>query len=93
MRAFLIPMLVLLAACPPPCKQVCRKILDCGNLDSQRVAVEECELSCQVQEALYIQWEDETKQDAFDDHKRCLMQESCEDIADGVCYDEQIFVF
>jgi hypothetical protein len=90
----MLPLTLLWAVgCTPPCQDVCRKILDCGTLESQRVAVEECELSCEVQAALYADWEDEAKEEAFDDHKRCLMQESCDDIAEGVCYDEDIFVF
>lgn len=90
----LIGVLLLLAAgCAPPCQQVCRKVLDCGNLESDRIAFDECEQSCEAQQSLYATWEDEAKEDAFDDHKRCLMQESCEAIDEGVCYDEAIFVF
>ncbi len=91
---FALPLVILLSAsCAPPCSQVCRKILDCGNLDSERVAFEECELACEVQQTLYRQWEDEVKEQAFNEHKRCLRSESCEDIEAGVCYDEEIFIF
>ena len=92
-----VPLLALgLAACAPPCKQVCRKVLfDCGDLDSERVSLEECEESCNRQEALYEQWEDEEKADLFDDHKRCIASSSCDEIAVGECYEgfEELFVF
>src|SRR5687768_6458568 len=85
----------LLAGCSPPCGQVCRKILNQCELDSQRVAFDECEASCEAQETLYLEWDNEHLQDLFDDHKRCIARSSCEEIADGVCYEgyEELFVF
>ena len=96
MRTVVPWLALLLAACPPPCKQVCKKVLfECGDLDSERVALEECEDSCLRQQALYQQWEDEDKQHLFDDHKRCVNRSSCDELADGVCYEgfEELFVF
>lgn len=91
----LVLLLLPLAACPPPCGSVCRKVLDDCGLDSERVAQGECEDACVAQETLYARWDDEEKRDLFDDHKRCLMRSSCDEIADGVCYDgyEDLFVF
>lgn len=63
------------------------------DVDSERVAFEECEASCLGQQALYETWEDARKQSAFEDHRRCLMDATCDDIADGVCYDPEVFVF
>jgi hypothetical protein len=94
-RLFVVALLA--EACGPPCRSVCHKVLfECGNLDSQRVALDECELSCQQQEVLYDFWEDEEKADLFDEHKRCIRSSSCEEIAAGACYQdgmEDIFVF
>jgi hypothetical protein len=47
-----------------------------------------------VQERLYEDaWDDPVLRDKFRAHKRCLQDESCEDIADGVCYDEDLYVW
>ena len=95
MRAWLVGAVALgcfATGCEPSCAQSCRKVIAC-DLESQRVVQDECEASCVFQERLYEDWEDEAKQDAFADHKRCLARESCDDIVAGVCYDEQIFLF
>ncbi|MEQ1501076.1 MAG: hypothetical protein ABMB14_02550 [Myxococcota bacterium] len=80
--------------CAPPCRQVCRKVLGCG-IDSERVALDECETSCVSQERLYEIWDDQHMQDLFEDHKRCLSSSSCDEIAAGECYEgyEELFVF
>ena len=70
-------------------------LFECGDLDSERVSFLECEDSCLRQDALYQQWEDERKQELFNDHKRCINRSSCEEIAQGECYYgfEDLFVF
>jgi hypothetical protein len=97
MKRWVFVVALLAEACSPPCRSVCRKVLfECGDLDSQRVALDECEVSCQQQEILYEIWEDEEKQDLFDDHKRCIRSSSCDELAQGECYYdefEDIFVF
>lgn len=87
--------LLVLAACPPPCKQVCRKVLFDCELDSERVALEECEESCNRQESIYRVWDDETLLDLELDHRRCVMRSSCDELADGACYEgfEELFPF
>lgn len=94
MRAFLLMGLLVLGGCAPPCGQVCRKVLDCG-IDSERVAQAECELSCTQQSALYASWEDEALEQLYEDHRRCIVRSSCEEIAEGACYEgyEDLFVF
>ncbi|MCB9677070.1 MAG: hypothetical protein H6737_18275 [Alphaproteobacteria bacterium] len=67
------------------------KVLDCG-LGSTRVARDECVLSCQQEQQLYADWEDETKIEAFKEHKRCLRDSTCEEIEQGVCYDPELFI-
>lgn len=89
----LLGLIVLLSSgCVPRCENVCEKLLAC-NLGSERVALEECTTSCLDQNALYEFWQDETKQQAFDDHRRCLQSSSCEEIGRGDCYDPEIFIF
>jgi len=83
---------VALVGCAPRCERTCKKILKCDGLDSDRVALSECELSCQDQLALFEGWKDEEKlQKAFADHRRCLVGSTCDEIADGVCYDPLLF--
>lgn len=85
-------LIVLIGACAPPCGQTCRKVLDCG-LDSERVSFEECQLACEQQEALYASWENRELQAAFDDERRCIGQSSCEELADGACFNDELWAF
>lgn len=85
-------LLLLHAGCAPPCGQVCRKVLDC-ELDSERVSFEECEAACRQQQALYLEWENRELQAAFDDHRSCVAQSSCEELADGTCFNEDLWAF
>jgi hypothetical protein len=80
----------LLAGCEPTCTQTCKKLLACEDVETPRVGQEDCEFQCSRQEELYDGWTDESLQQAFADQKRCVMDEECADIADGVCYDESL---
>lgn len=82
-----------LVACEPSCEQTCEKLLACDEVESPRVSELECERACTTQEELYLSWDDIELQEAFSDHKRCLDQEECGAIAEGVCYDERLFAF
>ena len=92
MRLLLFSVLFL-AACGSPCERTCDKVLACEGLSSDRVSEQDCEESCKRQEILYELWEDEQKIEAFEEHKRCLISSSCDEIADGVCYDEELFIW
>ena len=83
---------VFAPGCTPRCQESCVKVLDCG-LESTRVARDECVRSCQLVQDLYSRWEDEAKEEAFKEHKRCVREATCEELADGVCFDEDLFVF
>lgn len=82
---------IALQGCTPRCQEVCNKVLNC-ELGATRVAQEECILSCRLEEALYDDWEDDSKRKAFKAHKRCIRSSSCEEIADGECYDDELFI-
>ena len=85
---------LLLGACNPSCEKTCRQVLKCDNLDSDRIAVDECKLECQSQERLWDDWADENELDnAFTEHKRCLVQSTCDEIEAGECYDDTLFHF
>lgn len=79
------------AGCTPRCQETCTKVLDCG-LESTRVARDECTLACQDQQRLYDDWEDQTKIDAFKEHRRCIRSATCEELAEGACYDPELFI-
>lgn len=93
MRTYLaIASLLLASACAPTCSETCDKLLSC-ELDAQRMHEDECLESCELQLNLYQIWEDSRLEDQFDDHRSCLVTSTCEEIADGECYDEDLFQF
>lgn len=81
----------LLTACAPRCERVCSKVRDCDI--SPRLNQVECVESCERQSALYDQRDDDERKEAFAAHRRCIVQASCDEIDDGVCYDEAIYPF
>jgi hypothetical protein len=83
---------MLAAGCAPTCASVCRKAMSC-ELDSPRTSTTECEDTCTHQLRLYQDWDDEELQDAFDEQRQCIADATCDEIADGVCYDEALYVF
>lgn len=91
--ALLIATVGLLTGCEPSCEQTCEKLLACDGVDSPRVSEQQCEASCIDQEDLYNTWDDVELQKAFAAHKRCIDQEECGAIAEGVCYDERLYAF
>jgi hypothetical protein len=81
------------AGCEPTCKQTCRTLLDCEEVSTARLDVDECAASCEIQEQLYEDWEDNQLRDAFGDLKTCIQEEECDAIADGACYDSDLFIW
>ncbi len=82
-----------LLACEPTCKQTCKTLMACEEVDSPRQGLEECQASCEIQQRLYEDWEDGQKREAFAELKRCIQQEECAAIAEGVCYDEELYIW
>ncbi len=81
-----------LIGCAPRCERSCKKLLKCDDLDSDRIALHECEESCRKQLTMFEGWKDEKKLErAFADHRRCIVGSTCDEIADGECYDELLF--
>lgn len=90
----LLALAVGLQACEPTCKATCKKLLACDEVDSPRVSLDDCEYSCTTQQTLYEEdWEDTQLRDALGEAKRCISSSSCEDIALGVCYDEDLYIW
>jgi hypothetical protein len=81
------------AGCTPTCKQVCDKIVDCDGLPTERMSSAECAESCEAQDDLYDQWTDAEKRHAFDDERACIGDATCDELADGACYDPEVWSY
>ena len=84
---------LILSGCAPDCEKTCKKLLACEEVDTPMLSLQECTSSCAAQEEVYAGWDDEIKQNAYDDLKNCIVESECDDIADGVCYDEDLYIW
>jgi hypothetical protein len=88
----LVGVLALQFACGSTCSGVCDKLLSCPQLDAASISDKECDLDCAVQENSYES--DPVLSAAFEAHKDCVMDASCEELAAGACYEaEGLFAF
>jgi hypothetical protein len=56
-------------------------------------SVDECTETCDAQIEVYkAETEDDEAQKAYRRHRLCLGSHSCEEIAAGACYDEELFL-
>ncbi len=69
------------------------KLVECGNPGTERMSAPECEEQCNEQKELYQRWTDTQLRDAMDEQLVCIDESSCDEIADGVCYDEALWSF
>lgn len=89
-----VVLVALAGGCEPTCRKTCRKLVSCGEeLQSDRVTLDECEASCVFQERELEETEQDDLRRDLAEHKRCLRRETCADIADGVCLDEELAPF
>ena len=79
--------------CHPTCKEVCNQLLDCDEVESFRVSEAECRAACLREEELYTDWQDLDALEIHYDQRSCIVDASCEEIADGACYDEELYLF
>ena len=84
---------LLLWGCTPTCEDACDQLVGCENPGTELLAADECRESCERQRDLYQHWGNEGLQDAFDASLNCYMDSSCDDIAAGVCYDRDIWMY
>jgi hypothetical protein len=90
----LLAAVALAPACTPTCQQTCEKLLACEqNEDWLDGYVALCAENCERQLNLYELWDDTQLQDALDQSRVCIGEATCDDIADGVCYDEDLYSF
>jgi hypothetical protein len=83
----------MMFACAPTCEQTCKKILTCEELSSPGMNLDECTSACSAQQNVYEAWDDPDKENAFDDLKSCIVAEECESVTEGVCYDEDMYIW
>ena len=91
LKAFFLFSALLLSACAPTCESTCEKLLECDEVETPLIALQDCTDACLTQEQLYSSWEDGQKEDALSDYKDCVDESECSDIAEAVCYDEEIY--
>lgn len=85
--------LPLAAGCEPTCKQTCDKLLECEEVETPRQAERDCQASCELQQQLYEDWEDTQARDALGELKACVRESECAAIADGACYDPDLYLW
>lgn len=86
-------MVSLSSGCQTSCTTACEKALSC-DLDSPRVSFDACYDDCERERTLYSDWwENDEMSDNFDDHRNCIADSTCEELRDGVCYDDALFIF
>ncbi|MES2640307.1 MAG: hypothetical protein V4850_12515 [Myxococcota bacterium] len=72
---------------------MCDKLVECDNPGTERMSGPECEESCNTQKDSYAKWTDTQLRDAMDAQLSCLYDASCDAVADGACYDEDVWSF
>ncbi|MCB9742595.1 MAG: hypothetical protein H6740_08350 [Alphaproteobacteria bacterium] len=92
-----MPLLLLalsaLLGCTPTCDQTCRKLIRCEVIESSAVNEDLCSADCSSLENLYDYWDDQQLVNELQETRRCIGESTCEDIADGVCYEEDLYPF
>jgi len=91
LRVLFILSVVPLVACEPSCERTCETLLACDELETPLTSLQDCNDACLTQEVLYEEWNDAEKQQALSTFKNCVADNECSDIAEAVCYDEEIY--
>jgi hypothetical protein len=86
---------VLLPGCTPNCEKVCKRLHECERLGLGDTPEGECVLNCQLQENAYeaAEVDDSGLSDDFDGLKSCIVDATCADLGDGVCYDSALYSY
>lgn len=90
MRLLLFSAALLAAGCAPTCAEVCNKLDRCGF--DETVQVVECRTTCERQLSFAQELEDDNAAvKAFNDHRRCIGNSSCDELEAGVCVVDDLF--
>lgn len=84
---------VSLSGCTPTCDQSCRKLVRCDVIDADAVTEDLCSEDCAQLEALYVAWDDQQLVDDLHASRECIDASTCEEIADGVCYEQDLYPY
>lgn len=79
-----------LGGCPPTCQSLCNKLDRCDL--EPTLSRSECQTSCERE--LEVRRDDDEDREllqAFNRHRICLGNNSCDEIAAGACFDEELF--
>ncbi|TNE87937.1 MAG: hypothetical protein EP330_16735 [Deltaproteobacteria bacterium] len=90
--ALIAVLAVLATACAPSCDRTCRKLSKCAE-DGSTITRVECEEQCGDLLQKHDEEEDDASKELFAAHRRCVVSATCDEIADGECYDETLFAF
>ena len=61
--------------------------------DIDGMNIDECTSACSAQQNTYEDWDDPEKENAFKDLKSCIVAEECDLLNEGVCYDEDVYIW
>lgn len=78
----------LLWSCTVTCEDVCTSISSCHDIVQENTNTLDCTSACLSQQE---QAQNDGNELAFDALKSCLTTSTCEDITQGVCYDEDLY--
>jgi hypothetical protein len=68
-------------------------VIACDDAGTERMSSAECQEECKQQQELYATWDDTQLRAGLDDELSCLKSSSCDDIEDGVCYQDDLWSF
>jgi hypothetical protein len=90
---FLASIGLLLSGCEPSCEATCEKLMSCDEIEMDHIPVQECATTCEIQQRIYEKWDSSDEREWFSDMKYCIDDASCGDIADGECYDDELYIW
>ena len=75
--------------CSSTCEQVCTKLRSCSDIELGTSNQLDCTNACVTQQEAIS--EEEPESASFSEYKDCVMQQTCEQIEAGSCYDSGLY--
>ena len=79
---------LLWLGCSPTCEQVCTKLRGCDGVALGPTNQLDCTNACLAQQEAIPEDDDS---DNFSAYKECVIEETCDQITAGVCYDSGLY--